>query len=275
MMGGKEIKSFLKHLEIEKESSVSTRNQALNAIAFLFKYVLNRPVDSLGISHEKVIRRLPLVFSREEIMEVLSHLHGVYHLLASLLYGSGLRLTECIKLQVRDVNFKKNELKVYDYNRDKYRTTILPQLVKQQLKRQIKKVKYKLEENLLIKDFTGVTIPVEWKQSGKIKLKDLNWQYIFPSRKLVKNQVTGKWEQDHLHRSNLQKAVKRAICQTKLSHEASCKTFRHSFATHLLEDGYDIHVVQKLLGHKNVRTTMIYNQVLHSDRLHVHSPLDI
>lgn len=273
-IGEKEIKSFLTYLQVDEKRSASSRNQALNALSFLFKYVLNQSLEDFDIKHEKLVRRLPLVLSHDEILEILSHLRGVYYLMASLLYGSGLQLSECTKLLVKDINLKQNELKVYDPNRDNYHKSIIPRSVNHQLKKQIKKVKFKLEENLLVKEFSGVKILDEW-DGVKIKdPKDLEWQFVFPSQKLAKNKTSLKWQQDHLHKSNLQKAVKQAIRLSKMSNSASCQTLRHSFATHLIEDGYDIHIVQKLLGHKNVRTTMIYNQVLHRHGLNVHSPLD-
>jgi integron integrase len=273
-LGKKEVKSFLEYLNVEENRPISSRNQALNALTFLFKNVLNRSVEDFEVKHEKLVRRLPLVLSRSEISETLSHLHGVSYLMASLLYGSGLRLTECTQLIVKDIDLNQNEFKVYDFNRNNYHTSIIPRRVNDQLKKQIKKVKFKWEENLQYKNFSGVKFLKEWRDIKINDPKDLEWQFVFPSQKLVKDSNQLKWQQDHLHKSWLQKAVKQAIRMANLPKDASCQTLRHSFATHLMEDGYDIHVVQKLLGHKNIRTTMVYNQVLEKKGFNVHSPLD-
>ena len=241
----------------------------------MYKNVLNQSIEDFDIKHEKFVRKLPLVLSRSEVIEVLSQLRGVYHLMASLLYGSGLRLTECTHLLVKDINLNTNELKVYDFNRNNYRKSIIPRRVNHQLKKQLKKVKFKLEENLQFKHFSGVKILEEWEDINIIDRKDLEWQFVFPSQRLIRDGNSIKWQQDHLHKSCLHKAIKQAIQRSNLPNDASCQTLRHSFATHLIEDGYDIHIVQKLLGHKNIRTTMVYNQVLRKNGFNVHSPLDV
>jgi len=252
----KEIRSFLNHLKNVENSSASSRNQALNALSIFFKQFLGKSLEDFNIKYEKLERRLPLVLSHAEIISTLSHLRGVYHLMASLLYGSGLRLNECTILLVKDINFELNELKIYDIHRRHYHKSIIPKSIYKQLKRQIKKVRLKLEENLMVEDFTGVRILEEWKEITINDPKDLEWQFVFPSQKLYQNKVNHKFYQDHLHKSNLQKALKRAFEKSNTTKKASCQTLRHSFAAHLIEDGYDIHTVQKLLGHKNVRSTM-------------------
>jgi len=273
-ISSEDIKSFLGHLKSNEKNSISSRNQALNALSLFFKHFLNKSLEDFDIKHEKQERRLPIVLSHTEIMASLSHLKGVYHLMASLLYGSGLRLNECTILLVRDIDFELNELKIYDIHRRHYHKSIIPKSIYHPLQRQIKRVRLKLEENLLIEKFSGVKIPVEWED---VKIKDpknLDWQFVFPSQRLFEDKHSSKYYQDHLHKSNLQKAIKKAFEKSKIIKKASCQTLRHSFAAHLIEDGYDVHTVQKLLGHKNVRSTMIYNQVLHDHGLNVHSPLD-
>ena len=274
-MGGKEIAEFLTYLAVERKVSASTQNQALNALVFLHKKVLKIPLDDFDFKHARIGKRLPVVFSRDEAQDVLSNLHGKFNLMASLLYGSGLRLTECLKLRIKDIDFKLNEIIVRAGKGDNDRRTILPSLLIPQLKRQIEKAKIKLEENMLVKEFTGASIPEALERKYPNASKELSWQYISPSRKPAIDPRSGKLKQHFRHESFLQKEVKNAIRKTQITKNASCHTFRHSFATHLLEDGYDIRTVQELLGHKDVRTTMIYTHVLNRNKLNVRSPLDV
>ena len=274
-MGEKEIGKFLTYLAVEKEVSASTQNQALNALVFLFKMVLRKPLDDLDFKHVRIGKRLPVVFSRDDAHEALSNLQGEFHLMASLLYGSGLRLIECLKLRVKDIDFKLNEIIIRGGKGDNDRRTILPRLLIPELKRQIEKAKLKLEENLLIKEFTGASIPEALERKYPNTPKELAWQYIFPSHKPAIDVRSGRLKQHHRHESFLQKAVKTAISKSQITKNASCHTFRHSFATHLLEAGYDIRTVQELLGHKDVRTTMIYTHVLNRIKFNVQSPIDL
>lgn len=241
----------------------------------MHKKVLKIPLDDFDFKHARVGKRLPVVFSRDETLEVLSNLNGEFHLMASLLYGSGLRLTECLKLRIKDVDFKLNEIIVRGGKGDNDRRTILPRLLIPQLKRQLEKAKIKLEEHMSVKEFTGASIPEALERKYPNAPKELAWQYIFPSRNPAIDPRSGKLKQHYRHESFLQKAVKNAIRKSQITKNASCHTFRHSFATHLLEDGYDIRTVQELLGHKDVRTTMIYTHVLNRNKFNVRSPLDI
>jgi len=256
-MCGKEIAEFLTYLAVERKVSASTQNQALNALVFLHKKVLKIPLDDFDFKHARIGKRLPVVFSRDEAQNVLSNLHGEFHLMASLLYGSGLRLSECLKLRIKDIDLNLNEIIVRAGKGDNDRRTILPRLLIPQLKRQIEKAKIKLEENLLVKEFAGASIPEALERKYSNAPKELGWQYIFPSRKPAIDPRSGKLKQHCRHESFLQKAVKNAIRKSQITKNASCHTFRHSFAAHLLEDGYDIRTVQELLGHKDVRTTKI------------------
>jgi integron integrase len=232
------------------------------------------PLDNFDFKRAKIGKRLPVVLSRDETHRVISNLRGEFQLMASILYGGGLRLTECLNLRVKDVDFDLNEMVVRGGKGDKDRRTILPHLLIPQLTRQIEKAKIKLEENLLVKGFAGASMPEALERKYPSAPKELAWQYIFPARKPAIDTRSGTLKQHYRHESYLQKAVKNAVRKSQITKNASCHTFRHSFATHLLEDGYDIRTVQELLGHKDVRTTMIYTHVLNRNKYNVHSPLD-
>jgi integron integrase len=273
-MGGKEIANFLTHLAVERKVSASTQNQALNALAFLYKKVLKIPLDKFDFKHARIGKRLPVVLSRDETYRVISHLQGEFQLMASILYGGGLRLTECLNLRVKDLDFELNEVVVRGGKGDNDRRTILPRLLIPQLNRQIEKARLRLEENMLVKGFAGASMPEGLERKYPTASKELAWQYIFPARKPALDPRSGMLKQHYRHESYLQKAVKNAVRDSQITKNASCHTFRHSFATHLLEDGYDIRTVQELLGHQDVRTTMIYTHVLNRNKYNVQSPLD-
>lgn len=273
-MGGKEIREFLTFLGTEKKASASTQNQALNALVFLYKKVLNIPLDGLGCKYASIENHAPAVFSREEAQEVLSNLNGEFHLMASLLYGSGLRLAECLELRVKDIDFEGHSIIVCGGKENDNHATILPRRLAPQLERQVERARIRLEENMLIRGFSGAAVPEYLAARLPDAPKALAWQYIFPSRRPAVGLQSQKLEQGHLHESCLQKAVKTAVNMTGIHKKASCNTFRHSFAIHLLEDGYDIQIVKELLGHKSVQTTMAYVQVLKRNKFKVRSPID-
>jgi len=273
-MGGTEIADFLTNLAVERKVSASTQNQALNALVFLYRKVLKIPLDNFDFKHTRIGKRLPVVLSRDETHKVISNLQGEFHLMASILYGGGLRLTECLNLRVKDIDFGLNEIVVRGGKGDNDRRTILPSLLIPELNRQIKKVRFKLEENMLVKGFRGASMPEALERKYPNAPKELACQYIFPARNPVIDPRTGTLKQHYRHESFLQKAVKSAARKSQITKNASWHTFRHSFATHLLEDGYDIRTVQELLGHKDVRSTMIYTHVLNRNKYNVQSPLD-
>ena len=271
-----EVGEFLSYLANERHVTAATQNLALNALNFLYNRVLNCPLGDLqGVTRAKRPKRLPVVLSRKEVLLLLDQLSGTRLLMAKLMYGSGMRLMELLRLRIKDIDFNLNELVVRAGKGDNDRRTILPELLIPQLKRQIEKAKIKLEENMLVKGFTGASLPEALERKYPNAPKELAWQFIFPSRKPAIDPRSGKLKQHYRHESFLQKAVKNAIKKTPITKNASCHTFRHSFATHLLEDGYDIRTVQELLGHKDVRTTMIYTHVLNRNKFNVRSPLDI
>ncbi|WP_372947692.1 integron integrase [Mariniphaga sp.] len=273
-LGEQEIKNFLRFLAVEKGVSESTQNQALNAIVFFYKYILQISIKSSELMNIHSGKKLPLVLERDKIQKILDQLNGEKRLMVSLLYGSGLRLMECLNLRIRDIDFKLNKLIIRDEKENTERKTILPNILKPALKRQVEKAKIKFEENNTLKEFSGAPVSESNKKKYPKACKNCDWQFIFPSVKLRENPFTKKLVQYHKHASYLQKAIKTAVKKSKINRNVSCNTFRHSFAAHLLEDGYDVHAVQELLGHKDVRTTMKYNQILNKNRLNVHSPLD-
>ena len=273
-MGEKEVNRFLTHLAVNEKVAASTQNQALCAILFLYKHVLNRELGDFGkIVWSKKPKRLPVVFTREEVKAVLSHLSGTNWIMAMLLYGSGLRVTECLSLRVKDIDFGYNQIVVRDSKGEKYRITILPENVKKPLKEHLEKVK-KIHQVDLKAGYGTVYLPHALKRKYPNANREWGWQYVFPASKLSVDPRSGIRRRHHLHETVLQRAVKAAIRKAGITKHASCHTFRHSFATHLLEAGYDIRTVQELLGHKDVRTTMIYTQVLNKGDLGVRSPAD-
>lgn len=273
-MGSEEISSYLTHLATERKVSASTQNQALNALVFLYKKVLKISIEDLDFTNAHTGKRLPVVLSRDEVQCLLSNLRGEFHLMVSLLYGSGLRLSECLNLRIKDLDFALNEIIVRGGKGNNDRRTILPGSVKPNLKLQIEKARIRLDENLLVEGFMGASLPEGLARKYPGAPMEVGWQYIFPSRKPALNPRTGMLNQHYRHESYLQKAVKSAMRKSGIHKNASCHSFRHSFATHLLEDGYDIRTVQELLGHKDVRSTMIYTHVLNRNKFNVQSPLD-
>jgi len=274
-MGEKEISKFLTFLAVERKVSAASQNQALNAISFLYKAVLKSPLKHLSYKHCTVHKTAPVVLSRKEVKRVLAQLEGEARLMARLLYGCGIRLIECMELRIKDVNFDLKEIIVRDSAGTNSRQTLLPTSLIEPLQLQIRKAQLKFQENLYINNFYGTSMPEVIEHKAMITPKDIGWQYVFPAKKLGIDPQSNKLVQNHRHESFLQKAVKAAIKKVMINKNASCHTMRHSFATHLLEDGYDIRTVQKLLGHKDVRTTMRYNHVLKSHKLNVRSPIDI
>ena len=273
-MGVKEVADFLSYLAVERKVAASTQNQALNALVFLYNKVLKIPLISLDFKPAKIGKRLPVVLSREEVNMVISGLHGEFQIMASLLYGGGLRLNECLSLRVKDIDFSQNEIVVRGGKGDNDRRTILPFLLRPQLQLQVEKAMLRLRENILLPGFKGASMPEALERKFPNATKEIGWQYIFPSRKPAIDPRSGTLRQHSRHESFLQKAVKNAVRESGIPKNASCHSFRHSFATHLLEDGYDIRTVQELLGHKDVRSTMIYTHVLNRNKFNVRSPLD-
>jgi integron integrase len=273
-MAEPEIRQFLSHLAIDKEVAPSTQNQAFNALIFLYGSVLKKELGNIGdIERAKREKYIPIVFTKEEARSILSKLTGEYKLIAGLLYGSGLRLMECVRLRVHDIDFAANLIVVKDGKGNKSRVTVLPAKLKESLRRQINSVQ-SLHQFDLQQGYGEVLLPNAYKRKSPLSAKALGWQFLFPSRNRSGDPRSGMIMRHHLDESGVQRSLKEAISKTEIVKQGSPHSFRHSFATHLLEDGHDIRTVQELLGHKDVRTTMIYTHVLNKKGLTVRSPLD-
>jgi integron integrase len=269
-----EINKFLSHLACEKNFSASTQNQALSALLFLYRHILSREIGELGdVVRARQSKHLPVVLSVNEVKSVMDNLNGVMLIIGRLLYGSGLRLSECLRLRVQDIDFKMNQITVRNGKGNKDRVTMLPEIVNQPLKDQLEQVK-KIHFQDLAAGFGKVVLPDALAKKYPNASSEWIWQFVFPQDRRYKNKKTGEQGRYHIHKSIVQKAVRAAVLTAKITKRASCHTLRHSFATHLLQDGYDIRTVQELLGHKDVKTTMIYTHVLNKGGRGVRSPAD-
>jgi len=273
-MGEKEVAQFLSSLARELHVSASTQNQALNAILFLYREVLRKEIGYVdGVIRAKKSRRLPVVLTKEEVKAILGRLSGAPWLMSMLLYGAGLRLMECCRLRVKDIDFSQNQILVRAGKGDKDRHTMLPGAIKQPLLRHLEAVKRQHDQDLK-RNLGRVALPNALEKKYPNAGREWGWQWVFPATSHFADRVTGERRRHHLHESVLQRAFKDARLGARITKPASCHTLRHSFATHLLEDGYDIRTVQELLGHRDVSTTMIYTHVLNRSGKGVHSPAD-
>jgi integron integrase len=273
-LGASEVTAFLSYLATDRQVAASTQQQATAALLFLYKDLLHLNLPWLShIERAKQPSRTPVVFTQEEARAVLAHLRGDNWLMASLLYGAGLRLMECLRLRVKDIDFGYKQIAVRDGKGAKDRVTVLPAPLVEPLQRQVARVRA-LHEADLREGYGEVYLPFALAKKYPNAAKELAWQYVFPASKRSRDPRSKKWRRHHIAETTLQKAVRAAIRAAGISKLASCHTFRHSFATHLLEDGYDIRTVQELLGHKDVRTTMIYTHVLNRGGKAVRSPLE-
>lgn len=271
-MARPEIEAFLNHLAVTENVAASTQNQAFSALLFLYQHVLNIDIQNVNALRAKKPKRLPVVMTKQECQSVIAALSGTYQLMAKLLYGSGLRLTECLRLRVKDVDFAQNHLVVRAGKGDKDRVTLLPDNLKPEITSHLHRVNLQHQDDLK-QGYGQVYLPNALARKYPNADRDWAWQYVFPSRNLSNDPRSNIIRRHHASESGLQKAVRQAAKQVGLTKPVGPHTFRHSFATHLLENGYDIRTVQELLGHKDVRTTMIYTHVLNQGPMGVRSPL--
>ena len=273
-MAEKEIREFISDLAVNAKISASTQTVALSAILFLYRDVLKKSLPYVDqIERAKPSKKLPVVLSRTEVQALLARLDGTHHLIASLLYGSGLRLMEAIRLRVKDIDFARGEITVREGKGAKDRLTMLPGRLNEALLGHLRRVRL-LHNADLKSGFGSALLPFALRRKYPRTARDWGWQFVFPSKQLSRDPRTGETRRHHIQPDHVQRAVKRAIMAAQIYKNASCHTLRHSFATHLIEDGYDIRTVQELLGHKDVRTTMVYTHVLNRGGRGVKSPLD-
>ena len=267
------IEMFLDDLGVTKNAAKNTQRTALNALVFLYREFLGVELKDINFSYTAVKRRLPVVFSHDEAMSVIHELKGPYKLMAQLMFGSGLRISECIRLRVKDLDFSMNTLIIRDGKGGKDRSTILPLVLHTPLRRQVTLVKARHEQNT-DDGFGEVYMPNRLALKYPSSASSLAWQYLFPASRNSIDPRSGKTRRHHVMDRSVQKEVKRAIKSAGILKHASCHTFRHSFATSLLQQGYDIRTIQKLLGHSSVETTEIYTHVIGQGASGVVSPLE-
>jgi len=273
-MGTEEIEIFLTDLAMNRKVSASTQNQAFNAILFLYKQVLKTDnLKDIDAMRAKMPQRLPVVLSTEEVFDVIDAIQGPQQLMVQILYGAGLRGIECMRLRVKDIDFDRNEIAVRRGKGQVDRITMLPTDLRGPLQKQLRYVKMTHEKDLAI-GYGAVYLPFALERKYPNANRQWGWQYVFPSSTLSTDPRSGIKRRHHFHLNSLNRAIKHATKTASIIKPVSTHTFRHSFATHLLEDGYDIRTIQELLGHKDVRTTQIYTHVLNKGGKGVKSPLD-
>ena len=273
-MGSAEVNAFLTHLAVEEQVSASTQNQALAALLFLYRDLLERDLELEGVIRARTRQRIPVVLSEAEVRAVREQLEGEPALVVGLLYGSGLRLMEALRLRVKDLDLERRELTVRDGKGGKDRLTMLPQSLVPALQEHLLGVR-SLHRRDLAAGWGRVLMPYALDRKYPNASREWAWQWVFPQQNRWRDRESGPQGRHHLDPSVVQKAVKRAVLEAGVTKAASCHTFRHSFATHLLERGQDIRTIQELLGHMDVSTTMIYTPVLNRGLLGVRSPADI
>ena len=273
-MGSREVERFLSHLAMRGKVAASTQRQALNALVFLYREVLHVPLqDKIAPIRSKRKPSPPTVLTEQEVQSVLSNMRGTHLLMAQLVYGSGIRLMECIRLRIKDVDFGQNQIYIRSGKGGKDRTTFLPRLLRDDLFHHIERVKA-LHRKDLEEGFGRVYLPNALARKYRNAAWETPWQYVFPAKTRSVDPRSGKVQRHHVLESGLQKAVKTAVKKTKIAKRATVHTLRHSFATHMLENGTNIRVLQQLLGHADVKTTEIYTHVMRKDIDDLQNPLD-
>jgi integron integrase len=273
-LGTDDVARFLTHLAVNHRVSASTQTQACSALLFLYREVLDQPIaPPRAIVRPQRPARVPVVLTRDKVLAVIARTDGTKRLICSLLYGSGLRLLEALQLRIKDVRLERREVVVRSGKGGGDRVTMLPAAIRDELQRQVERVAA-IHQRDVARGHGWADTPGAIARKSPNAGRQLAWHYLFPASRLVTDKATGRHYRYHLHETAVQRAVTEAVRAAGVNKRASCHTFRHSFATHLLEDGYDIRTVQELLGHKNVNTTMIYTHVLNRGGRGVRSPLD-
>lgn len=271
-LGEREVQAFLTWLATERNVAVATQNQALNALVFLYRHVLGTPLGEIGdVVRPKRPRRIPVVFTHDEAMQVIRALPSPFSLMASLMYGAGLRVTECARLRLKDLDFDRRLLVIRDGKGQKDRTTLMPEPIIEPLRRRVETMRHRWQFAAPT-DRVPVSLPFALARKYPNASTSIQWQWLFPSEGLCRDD-DGRIVRHHRHISSVQKQVRRAIRECGIMKPASCHTFRHTFATELLQRGSDIRTVQELLGHADLRTTQIYTHVLGRGFAGVSSPL--
>lgn len=272
-MATPEVTQFLTHLAVNEQVSASTQNQAMSALLFLYRVVLQQELMGIDAIRAKRSRYLPTVLTPEEVQAVIQHLHGVHKLVMQVLYGSGLRLTEGLQLRIKDLDFAQRQIIVRDTKGNESRVTMLPTCLIEPLQGHLQIVRH-LHTQDLERGYGSVYLPFALERKYRNADRAWIWQFVFPAERFSQDPRSQIVRRHHLHETGLQRALKQAVRAANVEKRVSCHTFRHSFATHLLQNGYDIRTVQELLGHKDVKTTMIYTHVLNRGGKGVRSPLD-
>jgi integron integrase len=274
-LGAEEVRSYLSYLAVEQQVAASTQNVARSALVFLYREVLNTPLEPLsGIAPAKRPERLPVVLTRTEVQALLAEMEDTPFLMASLLYGSGLRLMECLRLRVKDIDFAMRQITIRDGKGQKDRISMLPQTLAPLLTAHLAQVRVLFDQDCTQRH-AAVFLPDALSRKYPNAEHEWAWQWVFPAKSLSTDPRSGAVRRHHFGEDSLQRAVKAALKAAGIAKNGSCHTLRHSFATHLIENGYDIRTVQELLGHADVRTTMIYTHVLNRGGRGVISPLDL
>jgi len=274
-MGEPEIVGFLSHLATRRKVSPSTQNQAASALLFLYRHVLKIEVETPdGFQRARRSKRLPIVLTPQEARQVIDRLDGDHHTVALLLYGAGLRLLEALRLRIKDLDFTRGEIVVRDPKGNRDRVSMLPRVARGELEARLDRTRDQWKRDL--DEGAGwVALPHALDRKLPGAGREWAWQWIFPATRTYTDRDSGRRHRHHLHETSVQRAVKRAVELSGISKRASCHTFRHSFATHLLAQGYDIRTIQDLLGHRSLKTTMQYTHVLNKGGLGVRSPADV
>jgi integron integrase len=272
-LGSRGVTPFLTYLATERDVAISTQNQALNALLFLYREVLSLPMQAGDFVRVKRPPGVPTVLTQEEVRELLNSMTGTYQLMARLLYGTGMRLLELLRLRVKDLDFAREEIMVRAGKGAKDRETVFPETLMEPLQKHLAGVR-KLHERDLVDGFGNVSLPTALARKYPKAAREWGWQWVFPSANLSTDREAGRVGRHHASETGLQRAIKAALRRTTITKSASCHTLRHSFATRLLEANVDIRTVQSLLGHRNVATTQIYTHVMKKPGIGIKSPVD-